>query len=335
MSSIPKSLNPHKLLADCEPSSRAKIFDFSTSDGEYTDSEPEQVSTSALPSENISSSAKLGKRKRRKHPEQLNWLEEHLRSSLLFKTPGTKNVNVVASSSFENGGSEERTRKNKGKETSGCGDVDEGGIGEAGSTGSSVYEFRLLSSSSRATLQRINILPKPPKPTRAVEREYEDNPESASIRLSRAHQVAVDFSWVIAQSKICYPAWPKARTEENVYTIDTSSLSGSSESSLSSASILPTLLITESRPRPRHKNPTTSTTNLKNITLPSPHELKGKEGKLAGGVREKGRSAEKKEITNQDQIAVHSQPCRGHDRFNEAMSYSRLETSFSSCKLFI
>ena len=71
-------------------------------------------------------------------------------------------------------------------------------------------------------------------------------------------------------------AWPKARTKENVYTIDTSSLSGSSESSLSSASILPTLLITESRPRPQHKNPTTPTTNLKDITLPSPHELKGK-----------------------------------------------------------
>ena len=188
MSSIPKSLNPHKLLADCEPSSRAKIFDFSTSDGEYTDSELEQVSTPALPSENIPSSAKLGKRKRRKHPEQLNWLEEHLRSSLLFKIPETKDMNVVASSSFENGGSEGRKRKKKGKEASGCRDVDEGDIGEAGSTGSSVYgmshfpvyassvnmhanklgkiEFRLLSSSSRATLQRINILPKPPKPTR-------------------------------------------------------------------------------------------------------------------------------------------------------------------------
>ena len=64
-----------------------------------------------------------------------------------------------------------------------------------------------------------------------------------------------------------------------------------------------------------------------------------KEGKLAGGVREKEEKCEEKgdyvhpvkslilsqlllAHSNQDQIAVHSQPCQGHDRFNEAMSYS-------------
>lgn len=40
---------------------------------------------------------------------------------------------------------------------------------------------------------------------RFIEPEYEDSVEGAELRARQAKDVAVDFAWVIAQSKLSYP----------------------------------------------------------------------------------------------------------------------------------
>ncbi|KAH8117685.1 hypothetical protein DFH11DRAFT_1540994 [Phellopilus nigrolimitatus] len=64
-------------------------------------------------------------------------------------------------------------------------------------------EFRLLSSNR--TSRPIYVQPKPPKIIKVVEREHEDNAERAELRRRRAQEAAVDFPWLLAQSRLKYP----------------------------------------------------------------------------------------------------------------------------------
>ncbi|KAL5485696.1 hypothetical protein ACEPAI_6737 [Sanghuangporus weigelae] len=82
---------------------------------------------------------------------------------------------------------------------------------------SSVFEFRLLSSDKQP--REINVQPKPPKSIRVIEPEYEDSPRRAELRERRAREVAVDFGWIMEQSRLSFPAFRANKKKQNTITL--------------------------------------------------------------------------------------------------------------------
>ncbi|KAH8100725.1 hypothetical protein DFH11DRAFT_1553938 [Phellopilus nigrolimitatus] len=153
--SIPKFFNPHSAAIGYASSSRSEIF---------ADSE----GISLTSTENVDVS------------EDISWLEEHIRSSLV---PGEQTP--------------ARLKHHK-RRIPNAEDVEE-------SMG--LPEFRLLSSNR--TSRPIYVQPKPPKIIKVVEREHEDNAERAELRRHRAQEAAVDFPWLLAQSRLKYPKFSR------------------------------------------------------------------------------------------------------------------------------
>ncbi|KAL5503822.1 hypothetical protein ACEPAH_7893 [Sanghuangporus vaninii] len=81
----------------------------------------------------------------------------------------------------------------------------------------SVFEFRLLSSDKRP--REINVQPKPPKSIRVIEPEYEDSPKRAELRGHRAREAAVDFAWVMEQSRSSFPGSGTNKKKKNAVTL--------------------------------------------------------------------------------------------------------------------
>ncbi|KAL5526904.1 hypothetical protein ACEPAF_8631 [Sanghuangporus sanghuang] len=130
--------------------------------------------------------------------EGLKWLEDCLRGSLVYDVHRRQERGEDA---------QERPRKRRKKSDEMKDEREE----------SSVFEFRLLSSDKRP--REINVQPKPPKSIRVIEPEYEDSPKRAELREHRAREVAVDFGWVMEQSRLSFPASRANQKKQNAITL--------------------------------------------------------------------------------------------------------------------
>ncbi|THH10307.1 hypothetical protein EW145_g1419 [Phellinidium pouzarii] len=151
--------------------------------------------------------------------EDIHWLETHIQSSLV---PGEQ--------------VQTHTKRRKMRKT-GAKDRDDS---------AAVFEFRLLSNSRSP--HRICIQPKPPKAIRLNEREHEDSAEHAELRKQRALEVAVDLSWLAAQSKISFPVPPNDAKKCRILR------------PLASLAATPNMMVTE-----RIKPPCSTTTNFPGV----------------------------------------------------------------------
>ncbi|KIY44131.1 hypothetical protein FISHEDRAFT_78046 [Fistulina hepatica ATCC 64428] len=128
-------------------------------------------------------------------------------------------------------------------------------------------DFRLLS----ATLppRQFLLAPKPAPPPKVVTREpeYEDSDEAAQSRQWRAESVAVDFAWLLRESKIPYKAsiiihliyvshpltywqsFPSASTKHSAVRLETSAPSSS-------------FMVLERRQKPRRTRPPVASADL-------------------------------------------------------------------------
>lgn len=101
--------------------------------------------------------------------------------------------------------------------------------------------FRLVSSA--LVPHELSLLPKPPPPVRSISPEYEDNKAQAEQRIKRAKSVAVNYDWIIQESKKSYLSPPN----DHKKTIHVTSSGLSSQ--------LPFLLIAERSQSPRNMRP--------------------------------------------------------------------------------
>ncbi|KAL5526079.1 hypothetical protein ACEPAG_7417 [Sanghuangporus baumii] len=130
--------------------------------------------------------------------EGLKWLEDCLRGSFVYDVQRREEKGEDA---------KERPRKRRKNN-------DEA---KDGHEESSVFEYRLLSSDKQP--REINVQPKPPKSIRVIEPEYEDSPKRAELREHRAREVAVDFDWIMEQSRLSFPASRANKKNQNVITL--------------------------------------------------------------------------------------------------------------------